>query len=145
MSHQYSTFLVGGHLFGLDVTRVQEVIRPMPMTRVPLAPAVVRGLINLRGQIVTALDLRVRLGLGAHGPEAAPMNVIVRADDDVVALLVDEIGDVVMADPDAWEPAPRTLAPAVRDLIPGAYKLDGRLLLQLDVDRVLDACVAPAA
>ncbi|MHB1297458.1 MAG: chemotaxis protein CheW [Gemmatimonadaceae bacterium] len=145
MSHQYSTFLVCGHLFGVDVTRVQEVIRPMAMTCVPSAPVVVRGLINLRGQIVTALDLRVRLGLGAHADDAMPMNVVVRADDGVVALLVDEIGDVLSADPAAWEHAPSTLPPSVRDLIPGAYKLDGRLLLQLDVDRVLDAAVAPAA
>jgi purine-binding chemotaxis protein CheW len=145
MSTQFSTFVVDGFLFGVDVTRVQEVIRHQSMTPVPMAPAVVRGLINLRGQIVTALDLRVRLGLGAHAADARPMNVVVRTDEGAVALLVDQIGDVVTTDPGAWEAAPSTLSAAARELIPGAYKLEGRLLLQLDVDRALEATVVAAA
>lgn len=145
MSAQYSTFLVDGFLFGVDVRRVQEVIRHQDMTPVPLASPVVRGLINLRGQIVTALDLRVRLGLGAHAADARPMNVVVRTDEGAVALLVDEIGDVLTVDPAAWERAPATLPTTARALIPGAYKLDGRLLMQLDVDRVLETDAAVAA
>ena len=135
---QYSTFTVDGLLFGVDVQRVQEVLRHQTITPVPLAPRVVRGLINLRGQIVTALDLRARLSMEPHATEAQPLNVVVRTDEGAVALLVDDIGDVITADPDTWESAPATLSDAARDLIPGAYKLDGRLLLQLDVDRALD-------
>ena len=138
MTHQYSTFLVDGLLFGVDVVRVQEVIRYQTMTPVPLAPAVVHGLINLRGQIVTALDLRARLELAPRNDGARPMNVVVRTDEGAVALLVDEIGDVVTVDTESWETAPSTLSGAARELIPGAYKIDGRLLLQLDVDCALD-------
>ncbi len=138
MSTQYSTFVVQGFLFGVDVQRVQEVIRHQEMTPVPLATSVVRGLINLRGQIVTALDLRVRLGLGEHAADARPMTVVVRTDEGAVALLVDEIGDVLTADLESWEEAPATLPAAVRPLIPGAFKFAGRLLLQLDIDKVLE-------
>jgi purine-binding chemotaxis protein CheW len=142
MITQYSTFTVEGFLFGVDVTRVQEVIRFQPTTPVPLAPTAVRGLINLRGQIVTALDLRVRLDLGAHAADARPMTVVVRDVDGPVALLVDEIGDVLTVEDAHWEPAPPTLPASVRPLIPGAYKFDTQLMLQLDVDRVLDHTTA---
>ena len=138
MSTQYATFIVDGFLFGVDVVRVQEVIKFQPTTPVPLAPGVVRGLINLRGQIVTALDLRVRLELGAHAADARPMTVVVRDVDGPVALLVDEIGDVLTADEGSWEPAPSTLPPSIRSLIPGAFKFADRLMLQLDVDHALE-------
>lgn len=134
---QFSTFVVDGLLFGVDVTRVQEVIRYQAVTRVPLAPAEVSGLINLRGQIVTAIDLRSRLKLRPRAADRLPMNVVLRSDDGAVALLVDEIGDVVTIDHTKWEPAPSTLTGAVRELIPGAFKLDGRLLLELDADRAI--------
>ncbi|MBX3174784.1 MAG: purine-binding chemotaxis protein CheW [Gemmatimonadaceae bacterium] len=139
---QYATFKVQGMLFGVDVQRVQEVIRHQPMTPVPMADAVVRGLINLRGQIVTALDLRVRLDLGAYQAEATPMTVVVTTEDGPVALLVDEIGDVLSVDQDDWEPAPSTVQASVRELIPGAFKFAGQLMLQLDVDRVLELAAA---
>lgn len=108
------------------------------MARVPLAPGAVRGLINLRGQIVTAVDLRRRLAL--PDPEAGrlPMNVVVRHGDGAVSLLVDEIGDVVEVDQEDFEPPPDTLHGPARELIRGAYKLKDRLLLPLDVERVLD-------
>src|SRR5262245_62831776 len=92
---QYCTFLVAGHYFGLDVMKVQEVIRHQQMTRVPLADSVVRGLINLRGQIVTAIDLRRRLEYPDRPTDQLPVNVIVRTDEGAVSLLVDEIGDVL--------------------------------------------------
>jgi purine-binding chemotaxis protein CheW len=136
---QYCTFSVAGHYFGLDVLRVQEVIRYQEMTRVPLAPPVVRGLINLRGQIVTALDLRHRLGLGRCPDGSRPVNVVVRCDDGAVSLLVDEIGDVLELPEHLFERPPETLTGPVRDLIQGAYKLPGRLLLVLDTDRTIAA------
>jgi purine-binding chemotaxis protein CheW len=134
---QYCTFYVAGHYFGVEVLRVQEVIRSQEMTRVPLAPPVVRGLINLRGQIVTAIDLRRRLELGDPPADLLPVNVVVQTDDGAISLLVDEIGDVVEVSEQQFEAPPPTLQSDVRALIRGAYKLPQRLLLILDTDRAV--------
>jgi purine-binding chemotaxis protein CheW len=107
------------------------------MTRVPLAVPAVGGLINLRGQVVTAIALRERLGLPAD-PERTPMNVVVRTNDGAVSLLVDTIGDVIEAHDKDFEPPPETLTGPARHLIHGAYKLDGKLLLALDITRTID-------
>jgi purine-binding chemotaxis protein CheW len=131
------TFVLAGHAFGVPVGRVQEVIRHQAMTQVPLAPPIARGLINLRGQIVTALDLRVPLELPPAAPGALPMNVVVRTGGDLVSLLVDEIGDVIEVTADRFEPPPETLTGPARELIRGAFKLDDRLLLILDTDKVI--------
>ena len=136
---QYCTFFLDGHYFGIGVLEVQEVIRYQEMTRVPLAPAVVRGLINLRGQIVTAIDLRRRLELPDRLDGELPVNIVIRTDDGAVSLLVDEIGDVLQVTEEAFEPPPETLPGAARALIRGVYKLDDRLLLVLDLERLLDA------
>lgn len=135
---QFCTFLVGGMLFGLDVACIQEVIRYQALTVVPLTSRVLAGLINLRGQIVTAIDLRARLGLPAREAGARPLNVVVRTPDGAVSFLVDEIGDVIVVDDDSFERPPDTLADGARALIRGAYKLEGRLLLVLDATRTLD-------
>lgn len=134
---QYCTFYLGKHFFGVDVLKVQEVIRYQAMTRVPLAPSVVQGLINLRGQIVTAVDLRQRLELPPRPDGQLPMNVVVRTDDGAVSLLVDEIGDVLDADEQQFEGAPETVNGLARSLIQGVYKLKNRLLLILDTDRAI--------
>jgi purine-binding chemotaxis protein CheW len=134
---QYCTFYVDGHYFGVEVRRVQEVIRYQAMTRVPLAPPVVRGLINLRGQIVTAIDLRRRLDLRERAADQLPVNVVIQTDDGAVSLLVDEIGDVMEVPEELFERSPETLQGAARDLIQGAYKLKDRLLLILDTDRTV--------
>lgn len=131
---QLCTFFVAGYLFGLDVTKVQEVIRYQEMTPVPLAPSTVRGLINLRGQIVTAIDLRLRLGLPARDADALPLNVVARHGDGVVSLLVDEIGDVVDVDEGSFEGPPETLSAKSRALIEGVYKLEPQLLLLLNTE-----------
>jgi purine-binding chemotaxis protein CheW len=136
--HQYCTFYVAGHYFGLDVLKVQEVIRYQAMTRVPLAPPVVRGLINLRGQIVTAIDLRRRLELEDRPADQLPLNVVVQTDDGAVSLLVDEIGDVLEVPQQAFERPPETLKGTARELIQGAYKLKDRLLLILDPERTVN-------
>ena len=135
--HQYCTFFVNGHYFGVDVLKVQEIIRYQEMTRVPLAHSVVRGLINLRGQIVTAIDLRRRLEFADRTADQLPVNVVVQTDDGAVSLLVDEIGDVLHVPAAAFERPPETLRGAARELIQGAYKLHDRLLLVLDTDKVL--------
>ena len=134
---QLCTCTLGGLWLGIDVLEVQEVLRWQPTTRVPLAPAAVRGLINLRGQIVTAVDMRRLFGLPASAPDAEPMNIVVRALETPVSLLVDAIGDVVEVSDAMAEPPPPTLAPAVRDLVRAVYKLPEHLLLELDTDRAL--------
>jgi purine-binding chemotaxis protein CheW len=135
--HQFCTFYLGDQYFGLDVLKVQEIIRFQTMTRVPLAHPVVRGLINLRGQIVTAIDVRRRLKANDLPATQLPVNIVVRTTDGAVSLLVDEIGDVVEVSERAFEPPPETLQGPARELIRGAYKLPGRMLLILDTDKVV--------
>jgi purine-binding chemotaxis protein CheW len=139
---QYCTFFVNGLCFGVEVRKIQEVLRFQEMTSVPLAPPVIAGLINLRGQIVTAVDLRRRLGLPDRAPDALPMNVVVRQDDTAISLLVDEIGDVLEVSQDTFEQTPRTLKSVARELVRGVYKLDKRLLLILDIERAVDVASA---
>lgn len=135
---QLCTFFLGDLTFGVDVKRVQEVIRYQEMTRVPLASPIVRGLINLRGQIVSALDMRRRLGLPERPSEQLPMNVVVQTAAGAVSLLVDEIGDVVEVAEDSFERPPETMSALGRDLVSGVYKLDKRLLLVLDTDSAVE-------
>ena len=135
---QLCTFQLDNHLFGVDVQAVQEVIRYQEMTCVPLAPPAVSGLINLRGQIVTAIDLRQRLGLSNRPADRLPMNVVVRSDDGAVSLLVDQIGDVIDVDPGKMEVPPNTLHGPARELIHCAYKLDRQLLLVLDTEKAVN-------
>jgi purine-binding chemotaxis protein CheW len=132
---QVATFTLDQLYFGVEVLKVQEVIKYQELTRIPLAPPVVQGLINLRGQIVTAIELRRRLGLAERKDGELPMNVVVRTTDGVVSLLVDEIGDVVEVAEAQFESAPDTLAGPTRDLVRGVYKLKDRLLLLLDEER----------
>lgn len=127
------TFRIDRFYFGVEVRNIQEVIRYQPMTRVPLAPAAIQGLINLRGQIVIAVDLRERLGLPPRDNGVLPMNVIVQTDDGIVSLLVDEIGDVVDVTDDEFEPVPATLTASITKLIEGAYKMPDSLLLMLNI------------
>ena len=134
---QYCTFYLRDLYFGLDVLKVQEVIRYQPMTRVPLAHPVVRGLINLRGQIVTAIDLRRRFDIPDRGDDHLPVNVVVQTDDGAVSLLVDEIGDVLEVPERDFVRPPETLRGTARELICGAYKLPDRLLLILDIERAV--------
>jgi purine-binding chemotaxis protein CheW len=142
---QFATFFVADLFFGVDVLHVQEVLRFQQMTGVPQAPDVVEGLINLRGQIVIAIDMRRRLSLPPRAGDQTPMNMVVRTEDGAVSLLVDEIGDVLDVEADRYERPPDNLDPAVRELISCVYKLKGRLLLVLDAERAVDTGVAKAA
>jgi purine-binding chemotaxis protein CheW len=132
----FATFYVDGAYYGVNALDVQEVLRFQPMTRVPLSPPEVSGLINLRGQIVTALDLRVRLGLPPLDDGLDPMNVVVRTDDGPVSLLADEIGDVIEVPVANLEPPPATVSELEREVISGIHSLEDRLLLILDVARI---------
>ncbi len=132
---QFCTFYLDKLLFGVELKGVQEVIRSLDMTKVPLAPSVVSGLINLRGQIVTAVDLRRRLELKPRAAGTLAMNVVVRSEDGAISLLVDEIGDVVEVDDGTFEPAPETLRGSVRTMILGVHKLENQLLHVLDIEK----------
>ncbi len=137
-NRQYCTFTLADGYFGIDVADVQEVLRDHVLTSVPLAHTTIKGLINLRGQIVTAVDLRRRLQLEERGAEEIPMTIVVRTADGRVALLVDRIGDVLVADTDLFESPPETIVPGVRELLTGVCKLESRLLLILDLAKTVD-------
>jgi len=142
-SHQSTTvnlctFRLHEFMIGIDVTLVQEVLNRQDATRIPLVSDVVQGLINLRGEIVTTIDLRRRLGLPQRSAEDPCMNVVIRTADGPVALTVDQIGDVIDADESLFEFPPPTLGGPHREFVTGVFKLDETLLLLIDLDRVLD-------
>ncbi|MBN4056330.1 chemotaxis protein CheW [Rhodothermus sp. AH-315-K08] len=134
---QYCTFYVDNLFFGIDVLKVQEIIRNQEMAPVPLAPPVISGLINLRGQVVTAMDLRQRLGLKPAEEGHLPLNVIINGED-TVSFLVDEIGDVIQPELDSFELPPETIEGQVRAVISGVHKLDDRLMLVMDADKTME-------
>lgn len=137
LSDTYCTFRVDQLYLGVDVLQVQEVIHSLQMTRVPLALRTVRGLINLRGQILTAIDLRRRLNLADRPADQLPMNVVIRTETGPMSLLVDDIGDVVEVDESTFEPRPRTLKGVASEMINGAFKLKNGFLLILHIDNVV--------
>ena len=136
---QLATFWLDGDLYGVEVAHVQEVLRSQGLTRVPLAPAAVAGLINLRGQVVTAIELRERLGRPPRPEGTDAVVIVVRLHGEAVSLLVDAIADVVDVDARDFEAPPDTLEGQARELIRGAYQLDGQLLLALDVPKAVSA------
>lgn len=135
MATQYVTFTLDGAHYGIDVAKVQEVLRAQRRTPVPLADPDIAGLVNLRSQVVMTVDLRTRLGLQPLPRGQEPIMVVVQVAGETVSLLVDEIGDVVEVDTDRFERPPDTLVGTTRELIIGAYKLEHGLLLALDVER----------
>jgi purine-binding chemotaxis protein CheW len=138
IGRQYVTFRIGGLLFGIGVDKVQEVIRYQEMTVVPLAPGSIDGLINLRGQIVVAVDTRHSLGLSTFAGGTSPMNIVIHTSEGAVSLLVDEIHDVIDVPLEAYAPVPDNLPPQQRSLIECVYDLQEGLMLVLDTARVLE-------
>jgi purine-binding chemotaxis protein CheW len=136
---------VGGQLFGIPVLAVRDVLAPSRLTRVPLAPPAVAGNLNLRGRIVTAIDLRPRLGLAPRETGAAWMTVVVEQAGESHGLIVDSVGAVLRLEAAARESAPPTLDPSWRAFADGIYRLDGALLVLLDVARLLTFTKAEAA
>lgn len=134
---ELATFYVGDALCGMDILKVQEINKLMEMTQVPQAPVYVTGILNLRGQIVTIVDLGKKLGLGQteHGDD--PRNIIVNAPGEHIGLLVRKISDVVMADPDRIESAPANMSGIQGDFFTGVYKTENKLIGILDVEEVL--------
>jgi purine-binding chemotaxis protein CheW len=144
-THQFCTFYLDKLLFGVELEKVQEVIRYLEITQIPLAPRVVSGLMNLRGQIVTGIDLRRRLDLADRPDGTAPMNVVIRSADGAVSLLVDEIGDVVEVTEESFERPPETLQGRVREVILGVHKLEKQLLHVLNTEKACETAEAVAS
>jgi purine-binding chemotaxis protein CheW len=139
-TRQFSTFFIGSRLYGIDVMKVQEVTKALPMTPVPLAPKYVHGLINLRGQISTAISLRDLFQLTEPAPQEQ-MNVVCRVNDLLVSFLVDKIGDVIEVSEDNFQPTPDTLSESIRRFMSGVFKIPGELLSVLEVEKVTDSLV----
>jgi purine-binding chemotaxis protein CheW len=134
----YVTFSAAGQMFGLPIERVQDVFKPTRITRVPLAGPEIAGVLNLRGRIVTAVELRIRLGLGARKVEDGPMAIGIESQGESFGLLVDSVGEVLKLAVDEREANPVNLDRHLARVSAGVYRLDGELLVILDIDRVLD-------
>jgi purine-binding chemotaxis protein CheW len=143
--NEYVTAMIGGQLFGLPIQGVQDVFLPERLTRVPLAPAEIAGVLNLRGRVVTLIDMRRRLGLAERTDNAPPMAIGVDSRGESYGLLIDSVGEVQKLDEEMREPNPINLDPRLARVSAGIYRLDGQLLMVLDVDRVLDIGVAAIA
>ena len=141
-TRQFCTFYLNKLLFGVELQKVQEVMRHIELTEIPLAPDVVAGLMNLRGQIVTAIDLRRRLEMDVRAGQSPPMNVVIRSTDGAISLLVDAIGDVVEVDDESFERPPETLQGKIREVIMGVHKLDKQLMHVLDTEKVCEITLA---
>lgn len=136
---QFCTFMLEKFLFGVEAHKVQEISQNHEMTRVPLAPPVISGLLNLRGQIITAIDLRRRLGFDDRLDGQNPMNVVLRTSSGAVSLLVDEIGDVIEVEDSDFESPPETLDRELRAIVIGVYKLeDHQLMHVIDIEKVVE-------
>lgn len=145
MAEQLCTFWLNGIYFGIDVQHVQEVIRPQVMTHIPLAPPDICGLINLRGQIITVIDLQQRLEMGESTKrgnvqleEPQGFNIVVCSDNEVVSLLVDDVADVLDFPENTFQPPPATLKGKMRHILAGAYPLTEGFLLVIDTEKILN-------
>jgi purine-binding chemotaxis protein CheW len=135
---EYVTAVIGDQLFGLPISRVQDVFMPDRLTRVPLAPPEIAGVLNLRGRIVTAIDMRSRLGLAKRENGGRAMAVGIEFNGESYGLLIDAIGEVLKLADDTREPNPVNLDVRLTRVSAGVHQLEGQLLVVLDVDRVLD-------
>jgi purine-binding chemotaxis protein CheW len=141
----YVTFTTAGEMFGMPIERVQDVFKPARITRVPLSGAEIAGVLNLRGRIVTAIDLRIRLGLGARQHGQVPMAIGIEFKGESFGLLVDAVGEVLKLSDNEREPNPINLDRNLGRVSAGVYRLDGQLLVILNIDRVLDLSAEVAA
>jgi purine-binding chemotaxis protein CheW len=139
---EYVTVMLDGQLFGLPISRVQDVFMPDRLTRVPLAPPEIAGVLNLRGRIVTAVDLRLRLGLAPRSDDRPPMAVGIELKGESYGLLIDAVGEVMRLSNGTREPNPVNLDARLARVSAGVHRLEGQLLVILDVDRVLDMSAA---
>lgn len=136
-TEDFVTFTIAGQLFGIPVLKVQDVLSAHNITRIPLAPPEIAGSLNLRGRIVTAMDVRLRLGLAPRDRETT-MSIVTEHDGELYSLMVDSVGEVLALKSSDWERNPATLDPKFREYSLGIYRLDDKLLVVLDVNRLLD-------
>jgi purine-binding chemotaxis protein CheW len=134
---ELSTFLVGDALCGMDILTIQEINKLIDMTSVPQAPSYVLGILNLRGQIITSIDLGKKLGLGETDMSQDPRNIIVNSRGEHIGLMVKQISDVVQADKDKFEPPPSNMGGIQGEFFTGVYKMKNKLIGILDVEKVL--------
>ena len=139
MGSQLVTFTLAGARFGIDMLRVHEALRGQARTTIPLSEPAVAGFINLRGQVVLTIDLRIRLGIAAPAAGLEPMMLVVEVDSEPVSLLVDEVGDVIDVQAMVLEAPPGTVPACLREVMLGVYQLSDGLLLALDLDRAVGA------
>lgn len=139
-SRDLLTIVIAGQRFGIPILQVQDVLGEQKVTKIPLAPPEVSGSLNLRGRIVTAINVRKRLDLDkdADTPHAS-MSVVVEHEEELYSLVIDEIGDVMRLKNKDFKPTPGTLDPTWRDISSGVYQLDGELLVVLDVPKFLSS------
>lgn len=138
-SRDLLTIVVAGQRFGIPILQVQDVLGETIVTKIPLAPPEVAGSLNLRGRIVTALNVRMRLGLEKLDDARASMSVVVEHENELYSLIIDEIGDVMRLKNSDFKPTPGTLDPVWRDVSSGIYRLDEELMIVLDVPKFLNA------
>jgi purine-binding chemotaxis protein CheW len=132
------TVTIADQLFGIPVLSVQDVLGPQKITRIPLAPPEVAGALNLRGRIVTAIDVRRRLNLPPRANDIAGMNLVVEHKGEPYSLMIDSVGEVLSVPFEAYERNPATLNSRWREISGGIYRLDDKLLVVLDVDLLFD-------
>lgn len=137
-NNDFVTLTIGDQLFGIPVLKVQDVLGAQKVAHTPLANEVVAGSLNLRGRIVTAIDVRRRLGMPSRDKGDGGMSVVVEHEGELYSLIIDSIGEVLRVPASNYEPAPSTLDPSWRDFSAGIYRLDGQLMVVLDVERILD-------
>ena len=143
-TEEFVTFTIAAQLFGIPVLKVQDVVSSYRITRIPLAPPEVMGSLNLRGRVVTAIDMRARLGLPSRSADAGCMSIVAEHGHELYSLVVDSVGEVLALSATTFERNPPTLDPKFRAVSDGIYRLDDQLLVVLDVNRLLD-CGGPAA
>jgi purine-binding chemotaxis protein CheW len=134
---EFLTILIAGQRFGIPILQVQDVLGRQRVTKIPLSPAEVAGSLNLRGRIVTAIDVRCRLGIAPRAEGEKEMSVVVEHDNELYSLIIDTVGDVLALENSEFEATPPTLDSSWRDVSSGIYRLEGELLVILDVPKFL--------
>ncbi len=142
VTRDYLTIMIGDQIFGIPILQVQDVLGEQKVTRVPLAPPAVAGSLNLRGRIVTAIDVRTCLGMPRReksNDQRQEMSVVVENQNELYSLMIDRVGDVMSLQERDYENNPSTLDPQWRSVCQGIYRLKDRLLVVLDVPRLLES------
>jgi purine-binding chemotaxis protein CheW len=137
-ANQFSTFWVDGRLYGVSIKMVQEITKSMPMTPIPLAPDYIKGLINLRGQIATAVGLRELFKLQKPQDNQGKINVVCKIESYLLSLVIDEVGDVLELEDNLFEPTPETVSHSVSQFMVGVYKLPNNLLSVIDIQKIIE-------